>query len=147
MYDAVLTYEGPRGSFPTWNIMLRAWRLTILKKIYKSNPILMENYDIHSEFHCLEKNTLFLKEFWTGYQNEPSVRKSSVIIRAWFPVLIAKTPFISTTPDVDECMVNNGGCQELCDDQEGSYSCSCAQGHILAPDMHSCQGENTKKCP
>ncbi|XP_021380367.1 prolow-density lipoprotein receptor-related protein 1-like [Mizuhopecten yessoensis] len=31
--------------------------------------------------------------------------------------------------DVDECENNNGGCSQLCDNKDGSHSCSCVHGY------------------
>lgn len=33
--------------------------------------------------------------------------------------------------DIDECAVNNGGCNDKCVDTDGSYSCSCKPGYEL----------------
>ena len=41
--------------------------------------------------------------------------------------------------DVDECKVNNGGCQELqCFNQEGSFQCRCGEGFKMRDDENSC---------
>ena len=31
--------------------------------------------------------------------------------------------------DIDECIVNNGGCQEICTNTNGSFYCSCPSGY------------------
>ena len=43
--------------------------------------------------------------------------------------------------DMNECSVNNGGCEHDCDDLDGSYRCSCRTGFLLGNDAHSCYGE------
>ena len=45
--------------------------------------------------------------------------------------------FISES-DIDECADSNGGCQHNCTNTIGSYHCSCAAGHDLNDDHHSC---------
>ena len=41
---------------------------------------------------------------------------------------------------MDECLVDNGGCSNLCSNTLGSYSCGCAQGEKLSQDGLTCQG-------
>ena len=43
--------------------------------------------------------------------------------------------------DVDECLKLNG-CQQLCDNNQGSYGCNCTEGFELATDMKSCKGNH-----
>ena len=47
--------------------------------------------------------------------------------------------FIS--PDVDECRVHNGGCEQICENNDGSFRCSCRPGYTLAADKYSCVGK------
>uniref|UniRef100_A0A1B0A8T7 Metalloendopeptidase n=1 Tax=Glossina pallidipes TaxID=7398 RepID=A0A1B0A8T7_GLOPL len=41
--------------------------------------------------------------------------------------------------DVDECSVNNGGCQHECRNTIGSYICSCHNGYSLHENGHDCK--------
>lgn len=41
--------------------------------------------------------------------------------------------------DKDECAVNNGGCQHICKNTIGSYSCSCHNGFVLHENKHDCK--------
>ena len=43
--------------------------------------------------------------------------------------------------DVDECMTNNGGCSDTCDNTDGSFVCSCDEGYMLAADNLDCEGK------
>ena len=43
--------------------------------------------------------------------------------------------------DTDECSENNGGCQHVCNNTEGSFACSCNEGYVLAEDRLSCNSE------
>ena len=45
--------------------------------------------------------------------------------------------------DVDECAEFNGGCQQTCSNADGSYSCSCETGFVLAPDGKVCNGQRS----
>ena len=43
--------------------------------------------------------------------------------------------------DIDECAdddINN--CEHDCENTDGSYTCSCVEGFLLAHDEHSCHG-------
>lgn len=48
--------------------------------------------------------------------------------------------------DMDECSMNNGGCQQSCQNTAGSYYCECDNGFELSPngmnclDVDECQG-------
>ena len=55
--------------------------------------------------------------------------------------------------DINECLVNNGGCEFSCTNLEGissttglGYQCGCDNGYQLAPDNHSCDGMHTCSC-
>ena len=40
--------------------------------------------------------------------------------------------------DVDECASSNGGCDQICTNNPGSYQCGCNQGYIS--NGKHCQG-------
>ena len=42
--------------------------------------------------------------------------------------------------DVDECLVDKGGCSDTCTNTHGSYLCSCDQGYELMEDNVTCHG-------
>ena len=49
--------------------------------------------------------------------------------------------------DINECLVDNGGCEFSCTNLEGinnttglGYQCGCDYGYQLAPDNHNCTG-------
>ena len=37
-------------------------------------------------------------------------------------------------------MINNGGCEEICDNTNGSYTCSCQTGYTVDDSHHNCTG-------
>ena len=47
--------------------------------------------------------------------------------------------------DINECLVNNNGCQQNCYNFLGSAVCWCKSGYSLASDQRSCNGEITMK--
>ena len=48
---------------------------------------------------------------------------------------------ISTGATVNECLVSNGGCAQICSDAEDGFSCSCNVGYVLAGNGLDCNGE------
>ena len=45
--------------------------------------------------------------------------------------------------DNDECVIENGGCQHICTNTDGSFSCGCNAGYVLNEDLLNCQGKPT----
>jgi hypothetical protein len=43
--------------------------------------------------------------------------------------------------DVDECVVRNGGCSQLCVNSYGSYKCCCNVGYVLSNNEQYCEGK------
>lgn len=41
--------------------------------------------------------------------------------------------------DIDECAEATSGCQQICTNSPGSYSCSCVVGHTLKSDNKTCE--------
>ena len=53
-------------------------------------------------------------------------------------VIIESFIYYCLTSDIDECAVDNGGCDETCINTNGSYSCQCNSGLKLLSDKKSC---------
>jgi hypothetical protein len=47
-------------------------------------------------------------------------------------------PDKKTCADFDECEVNGGDCDHICDNTEGSFKCSCFPGYTLSSDRTNC---------
>lgn len=55
---------------------------------------------------------------------------------------LSANAMLSTVLDIDECLVSNGGCADICTNTPGSYLCSCSEGYELDSDAISCNGKN-----
>jgi len=64
-------------------------------------------------------------DFHTDYSNENEVHG----FEAHFAAI-----------DIDECLLDNGGCSHFCHNFIGGYYCSCKMGYRLARDKKSCIG-------
>ena len=42
--------------------------------------------------------------------------------------------------DINECVNDTSGCEQLCHNTIGSYYCTCEEGYYLGNDNHSCLG-------
>jgi len=42
--------------------------------------------------------------------------------------------------DINECLDNNAGCNQICENTNGSYYCSCNSGFEMSSDNHTCIG-------
>jgi len=49
--------------------------------------------------------------------------------------------YFSYLTDVDECLGNNGDCEQLCVNSAGSFSCACRPGFYLASERKRCLGK------
>ena len=47
--------------------------------------------------------------------------------------------YVSFFADDNECLINNGNCEEKCKNNPGSYECVCKDGYMLQSDKHSCR--------
>ena len=44
---------------------------------------------------------------------------------------------------MNECLVDNGGCDHTCTNVNGTYECSCDAGYVLADNEEDCEGKIT----
>ena len=44
--------------------------------------------------------------------------------------------------DVNECGLNNAGCEHVCNNTAGSFNCDCRAGFKLKTDKRGCEGMN-----
>lgn len=50
--------------------------------------------------------------------------------------------FIFHFIDIDECLINNGDCQQICINQLGTHTCGCKEGFSLKNDNKTCLPSN-----
>lgn len=43
--------------------------------------------------------------------------------------------------DINECLGDHG-CDQICSNMDGSYTCSCNNGYVLQTNGQSCAGKN-----
>ena len=43
---------------------------------------------------------------------------------------------------VDECQVENGGCEQICEDTTLGFNCQCRSGYTLNSDRRNCTGND-----
>ena len=48
--------------------------------------------------------------------------------------------------DINECAVGNGGCEQVCVNTVGSFTCDCFSGFQLAGDGRNCSGMMISSC-
>ena len=58
-------------------------------------------------------------------------------------MIISLEDYVMLTPsiDVNECALENGGCEHTCVNRAGSYRCECDQGFTLQEDGQSCSDQ------
>ncbi|KAN0000790.1 hypothetical protein ACTFIZ_001243 [Dictyostelium cf. discoideum] len=44
--------------------------------------------------------------------------------------------------DINECLTSNGGCDQVCTNSAGGFSCSCNQGYLFGSDKKTCTDIN-----
>lgn len=69
-------------------------------------------------------------------KGRPRTKKSHVFVKENpADARLARPP-----PDIDECELQNGGCEHFCRNTIGSFECNCRKGFKLLTDERSCQG-------
>ena len=82
-------------------------------------------------------------------QQPCTLRRSVLILGSKHPRSIKALVLFET--DIDECAINNGGCDSICMNTPGSYSCACQPGYTLLLDGKTCSDvdecrDNTRIC-
>ena len=60
------------------------------------------------------------------------------LVRGDSPCIGVLTEDAQVCDDVDECLSNNGGCEQVCENLEGYFQCGCDSGYILNDNQLSC---------
>uniref|UniRef100_A0A336L7R2 Metalloendopeptidase n=1 Tax=Culicoides sonorensis TaxID=179676 RepID=A0A336L7R2_CULSO len=99
-------------------------------------------YDSVSVFSKFDEDNLKRHGVYCGQRNIPLITSEANALRIEFrsDKTVQKTGFAAVYfTDVDECAVNNGGCQHECRNTIGSYMCSCQNGFTLHENGHDCK--------
>ncbi|XP_058467763.1 protein tolkin-like [Malaya genurostris] len=99
-------------------------------------------YDSVTIYSKLNEDTLKRHGVFCGTKIPPTVTSEENVLRVEFKSdkTIQKSGFAAVySTDVDECAVNNGGCQHECKNTLGSYACSCHNGYTLHDNGHDCK--------
>ena len=101
-------------------------------EIFRYNKTLMR-YEF-SPPHPLA-GCMWISASTTGYREEVVhiTRKGRNVLFVWM------------FADVNECRSENGGCEQICENTDGSFRCSCRSGYTLNFDQRSCDSKYTCK--
>lgn len=62
-------------------------------------------------------------------------------VREFTPRYISLSLSLCMPSDINECVVDNGGCTEVCENTDGSFFCACdGDEKALSSDGKSCVG-------
>ncbi|KAH8382433.1 hypothetical protein KR009_003504, partial [Drosophila setifemur] len=99
------------------------------------------NYDYLIIYSKLRDNRLKKIGIYCGNDLPPFVNSEQSVLRLEFysDRTVQRSGFVAQfVIDVDECSINNGGCQHRCKNTYGSYQCSCRNGYTLSENGHNC---------
>ncbi|XP_037956128.1 dorsal-ventral patterning protein tolloid [Teleopsis dalmanni] len=99
------------------------------------------NYDYLVAYSKLHDNRLKKIGIFCGHELPPILNSEQNILRLEFysDKSLQHTGFeAKISIDLNECNINNGGCQHHCRNTFGSYICSCRNGYTLHEDHHNC---------
>ncbi|EDW66543.1 protein tolkin isoform X1 [Drosophila virilis] len=99
-------------------------------------------YDSVTIYSKLSENRLKRIGTFCGSAIPPTATSDSNALRVEFhsDKSIQRTGFAAVFfTDIDECAVNNGGCQHECRNTIGSYMCFCHNGYSLHENGHDCK--------
>lgn len=84
---------------------------------------------------------LLITYFYEGDWNLPTNNSQPIakpVLRRILHKLFFFHVIMNIMTDIDECSVNNGGCDDICINTPGLFSCSCSSGYMLHMDGRSC---------
>lgn len=99
-------------------------------------------YDSVTVYSKLGENRLKRIGTFCGSSIPPTATSESNALRLEFhsDKSIQRSGFAAVFfTDIDECAVNNGGCQHECRNTIGSYICMCHNGYSMHENGHDCK--------
>ncbi|XP_071440384.1 protein tolkin [Hetaerina americana] len=99
-------------------------------------------YDSVEVFSRLGEDTFKKHGVFCGLRLPPLITSEGNALRLSFTSdnSVQKSGFAAVFfTDMDECAINNGGCQHECRNTIGSYACSCHNGFLLHENRHDCK--------
>ncbi|XP_058836590.1 protein tolkin-like [Topomyia yanbarensis] len=100
------------------------------------------DYDAVSVYSKINDEAMKRHGTFCGSRIPPTITSESNILRVEFrsDKTVQKTGFAAVYfSDVDECAVNNGGCQHECKNTVGSFICTCRNGYLLHENGRDCK--------
>ncbi|KAM7304337.1 tolloid-like protein 1 [Ixodes scapularis] len=135
--DIQFSYRDRRGTvFLTNAIACHELRDEGVKKFQDCE---YDKVDIHSK---MGDNTVRKHGLFCGSYLPPIITSEGNSLRIEFSSdnSVQKSGFAAVfLTDKDECAHSNGGCQHICKNTVGSYSCACQNGFVLHPNRHDCK--------
>lgn len=101
-------------------------------------------YDSLAVYSKISGENLNRHGLFCGPKQPNMITSESNVLRIEFKSdsTVQKSGFAATfltVFDLDECRVNNGGCEHECQNTIGSYLCSCHNGYLLHENGHDCR--------
>lgn len=99
-------------------------------------------YDSLTVYSKLSEDNLKRHGIYCGHRTIPLITSEGNVMRIEFTSdnTVQQSGFAAVFfTDIDECAVNNGGCQHECKNTIGSYVCSCHNGYTLHDNEHDCK--------
>ena len=106
-----------------------------LREFVRSYDIIRLLCDMNSPLPRPLAGCMWISASTTGYREEVVhfTRKGRNVLFVWM------------FADVNECRSENGGCEQICENTDGSFRCSCRSGYTLNFDQRSCDSKYTCK--
>lgn len=137
----------PLSKFCVWEIVAPPqYRITLNFSHFElegNNVYQMEcEYDSLTIYSKISDDDLKKHGIFCGNKVLPLITSETNVLRVEFTSdnSVQKSGFAAVFfTDIDECAINNGGCQHECRNTIGSYVCSCHNGYTLHDNEHDCK--------
>ena len=91
---------------------------------------------------CTNVDGSFFCSCWSGYTlDNNSLNCTGETLHHSVLIILVFTLNCYTNADIDECSTNNGGCEHICTNSQGNFTCSCFPGYEL-DNQFNCSSKN-----